>query len=101
MTFDLGFTPFEPMIIFNDGKSGVGEHQTEDLVLENNAMYNVFGKIGLHTSLNKVEEKLSFREIVFAEEYENASSVKKVIHYINIEEFLKNSGHSLVHSSVF
>ena len=60
MTFDLGYTPFEPMIIFNDGKSGVGEHQTEDLVLENNAMYNVFGKIGLHTSLNKVEEKLSF-----------------------------------------
>ena len=48
-----------------------------------------------------LEEKLSFREIVFAEEYENASSVKKVIHYVNIEEFLKNSGHSLVHSSVF
>ena len=42
------------------------------------------------------------------QEYENASSVKKVIHYINIEEFLKSSrhslkssGHSLVHSSVF
>ena len=40
------------MIIFNDGKSGVGEHQTEDLVLENNAIYNKNGKMGVYTDIS-------------------------------------------------
>ena len=41
------------------------------------------------------------KAVILMQVYENASSIKKVIHYINIEEFLKSSGHSLVHSSVF
>lgn len=52
LTFDPGYTPTSPMIIFNDGKSGVGEHQTEDLVLENNTIYNLNGKMGTYTSIH-------------------------------------------------
>ncbi len=56
ITYDTGFEPYEPMIIFSDGESGVGEHQTENLVLENHAIYNHKGKIGSHTAVNKVTE---------------------------------------------
>ena len=52
ITFDPGYTPYTPKIIFNDGKSGVGEHQTEDLVLENNAIYNKNGKMGVYTDIS-------------------------------------------------
>lgn len=54
LTFDPGYTPTSPMIIFNDGKSGVGEHQTEDLVLENNTIYNLNGKMGTYTSIHDI-----------------------------------------------
>ncbi|MBP3671327.1 MAG: CotH kinase family protein [Bacteroidaceae bacterium] len=54
LTFDPGYTPTGPMIIFNDGKSGVGEHQTEDLVLENNTIYNLNGKMGTYTSIHDI-----------------------------------------------
>ena len=54
LTFDPGYTPTDPMIIFNDGKSGVGEHQTEDLVLENNTIYNLNGKMGTYTSIHDI-----------------------------------------------
>ncbi len=54
LTFDPGYTPIGPMIIFNDGKSGVGEHQTEDLVLENNTIYNLNGKMGTYTSIHDI-----------------------------------------------
>lgn len=51
ITFDPGYTPVYPQIIFNDGHSGVGEHQTEDLPLENNAIYDINGKIGAHSNI--------------------------------------------------
>jgi hypothetical protein len=51
ITIDPGYTLFEPMIIFNDGNSGVGEHQTEDLRLYNHGMYNINGLIGTHTGV--------------------------------------------------
>ena len=54
MTFDPQYTPYNPMIIFNDGHSGVGEHQTEDLELINNAIYNINGKMGVHSSIQDV-----------------------------------------------
>lgn len=54
LTFYPGYTPTSPMIIFNDGKSGVGEHQTEDLVLENNTIYNLNGKMGTYTSIHDI-----------------------------------------------
>ena len=48
ISFDPGYLLDNPMIIFNDGHSGVGEHQTEDLPLHNNGMYNINGFIGTH-----------------------------------------------------
>ena len=48
ISFDPGCILDNPMIIFNDGHSGVGEHQTEDLPLHNNGMYNINGFIGTH-----------------------------------------------------
>lgn len=54
ITFDPGYTANEPMIIFNDGNSGVGEHQTENLVLQNNAIYNHTGIIGSYTDINAI-----------------------------------------------
>ena len=51
ITFDPGYTPVSPMIIFSNGKSGVGENQTENLVLENNAIYNHGGKVGIYSSV--------------------------------------------------
>lgn len=52
ISFDPGYTPVQPMIIFNDGKSGVGEHQTEDLVLYNNGMYDSKGLKGIYSAIN-------------------------------------------------
>lgn len=57
ITFDPGRETVDAMIIFNDGHSGVGEHQTEDLILENHAIYDYTGKIGSYTSLTPVETK--------------------------------------------
>ena len=54
ITINPGYTLFEPMIIFNDGKSGVGEHQTEDLRLYNYGMYNINGLTGTHTGIVNV-----------------------------------------------
>ena len=48
ISFDPGYLLDNPMIIFNDGHSGVGEHQTKDLPLHNNGMYNINGFIGTH-----------------------------------------------------
>lgn len=48
LNFDPGQALDNPMIIFNDGESGVGEHQTEDLPLYNNGMYNINGFVGTH-----------------------------------------------------
>ena len=59
ITFDPGYTPFEPMIIFNDGNSGVGKHQTEDLKLVNYAIYNSKGVIGEYTALNNLYNNAS------------------------------------------
>ena len=42
------------MIIFNDGRDGVGEHQTENLVLQNHAIYDHNGIIGTHTAIDVV-----------------------------------------------
>lgn len=56
ITFNPGYTPLQPMIIFNDGHSGVGEHQTEDLVLENNTIYNHKGKIGVYSALHDISD---------------------------------------------
>lgn len=55
MIFDPGYTLYNPMIIFNDGHSGVGEHQTEDLTLINNAIYNIDGRIGIHSAIHDIE----------------------------------------------
>ena len=52
ITFDPGRTAVNPMIIFNDGNSGVGEHQTEDLALQNYGIYDHNGIIGTHTALD-------------------------------------------------
>lgn len=54
ITFDPGYTANDPMIIFNDGRDGVGEHQTENLVLQNHAIYDHNGIIGTHTAIDVV-----------------------------------------------
>ena len=54
ITFDPGYTANDPMIIFNDGRGGVGEHQTENLVLQNHAIYDHNGIIGTHTAIDVV-----------------------------------------------
>ena len=54
ITFDSGYTANDPMIIFNDGRDGVGEHQTENLVLQNHAIYDHNGIIGTHTAIDVV-----------------------------------------------
>lgn len=59
ITFDPGYTPVYPQIIFNDGHSGVGEHQTEDLILINNGIYDINGKIGIHSSINNIIDQTS------------------------------------------
>ncbi len=56
ITFDPLFTTVNPMIIFNDGKSGVGEHQTEDLKLVNQGIYDHNGLINIHTATPAVKE---------------------------------------------
>lgn len=66
ITFDPGYHTNSPMIIFNDGNSGVGEHQTENLVLEKNAIYNHNGKIGTYTAnapLTRDENKISINNL--------------------------------------
>lgn len=50
--FDPGYRPDNAMIIFNNGHSGVGEHQTADLDLHNNGMYNMDGYIGTYLTTN-------------------------------------------------
>ena len=54
ITFDSGYTANDPMIIFNDGRDGVGEHQTENLVLQNHAIYDHNGIIGTYTAIDVV-----------------------------------------------
>ena len=54
ITFDPGYTANDPMIIFNDGRDGVGEHQTENLVLQNHAIYDHNGIIGTYTAIDVV-----------------------------------------------
>ncbi|MBQ8565311.1 MAG: CotH kinase family protein [Bacteroidaceae bacterium] len=54
ITFDPGYTANDPMIIFNDGRGGVGEHQTENLVLQNHAIYDHNGIIGTYTAIDVV-----------------------------------------------
>ena len=61
ITFDPGYTPIDPMIIFNDGHDGVGEHQTEDLVLVNNGMYNIDGLKEVFTNLKATTTAQSMR----------------------------------------
>lgn len=58
--YSLSFTTDYPLsptagIIFNDGSLGAG-HQTADLVLENNSIYNREGKIGSIPSGDGLEE---------------------------------------------
>lgn len=62
ISFDPGCILDNPMIIFNDGHSGVGEHQTEDLPLHNNGMYNINGFIGTH--LATVTPTYNKRELI-------------------------------------
>ena len=61
ITFDPGYTPIDPMIIFNDGHDGVGEHQTEDLVLVNNGMYNIDGLKEVYTDIKATTTAQSMR----------------------------------------
>ena len=57
-SFDTDDALVAPMVIFNNGSGGTG-NQTDNLVFENNGVYNRSGKIGSCSGIEIVES--SFR----------------------------------------
>ena len=53
-SFDTDDALVAPMVIFNNGNGGTG-NQTDNLVFENNGVYNRSGKVGSCSGIDEVE----------------------------------------------
>ena len=60
ITYDPGYILNDPMIIFGDGQSGVGEHQTEDLKLTNYGIYNLNGLVNILSGIKENKHNNNF-----------------------------------------